>query len=328
MSHLIFKKYLFFIVLLCGLILSSIGFADQTNNSQTLQLTAAQPLSAQSTDISQYETISKENLDSGNLFGDTNADQQKAFQAVTRDAMPMTPKQIVDLRQMVNETKRASALPVNIPPKPTLSTKLVNLSPGAVPPVIRLQKGFITTIVFVDATGADWPMESYDLGDSKAFNLKTGGSNVVMIQAMQEYAYTNLAIKLKGLSTPVMLTLVPSQKDVDYRIDLQIQRPGPNAKVSVKTVVKAPSVNNAVLLGVLNGIPPQGSKELKVSESGSSAWVVNKDMYLRTPLTLLSPEWMAVMTSTDGTNVYELKASPSVLVSKYGKPTAVKIEGL
>ena len=50
-----------------------------------------------------------------------------------------------------------------------------------------------------------------------------------MVQARSTYTYGNLAVKLAMLNTPVMLTLVPGQKVVDYRVDLRIQGLGPNA---------------------------------------------------------------------------------------------------
>jgi intracellular multiplication protein IcmK len=50
-------------------------------------------------------------------------------------------------------------------------------------------------------------------------------------------------------------------------------------------------------------------------------------MYLRTSLTVLSPSWIGIMPSADGTNAYEMQQSSDVLVSKDGKPFLLKIEG-
>jgi intracellular multiplication protein IcmK len=50
-------------------------------------------------------------------------------------------------------------------------------------------------------------------------------------------------------------------------------------------------------------------------------------MYLRTRLTLLSPGWVGRMVSPDGMMAYELQKTSSVLVSQYGNPMTLKIEG-
>ena len=208
-----------------------------------------------------------------------------------------------------------------------MSTQTVNLAPGATPPVVRLQQGFVTSVVFVDNTGADWPIDSYDLGNSKAFNIQVAsGSNTMMIQAIDMYTYGNLAVNLKGLSTPVMLTLVPGGQAVDYRLDLRIQDAGPNATMSNTNQIASPVSDE--LLSVLDGVPPADSQILQVSDSQSQAWLLGDKMYLRTHLTVLSPSWDSVVTSPDGMKAYEMQKSPMVLVSKFGQPVQLTIEGL
>ena len=311
--------------MVCG-----VTFAQTSNveNSDSLQLT---PVSPSYENMQADRFTSNRQLDPKSLFPKPEADQRTAFNQMTQNAMPMTPEQILRLRQMLAETKQAAAMPALTPPQPTLSTKIVHLEPGAVPPVIRLQEGFVTTVMFVDITGSNWPIESYDIGDPKSFNFKVGGSNILMMQALKMYAYTNLAIKLKGLATPVVLTLVPAERKVDYRINFQIQRSGPHAQISVKTSQSSPAsmINNDALLSFLNNVPPEGANPLKVvGIEDCQAWTLNNKMYIRTSLTLLSPGWMTVMTSSDGTNAYELKPASTLLFSKYGQPVQVKIEGL
>jgi len=109
-----------------------------------------------------------------------------------------------------------------------------------------------------------------------------------MIQAMKLYNYGNLAVRLRGLNTPVMLTLIPGQKAVDYRVDLRIQGFGPNAKSMPMEEGIPPSAND-VLLHVLEGVPPAGSQRLTVSGGDARAWTINDRMYVRTNLTILSP---------------------------------------
>ncbi len=51
----------------------------------------------------------------------------------------------------------------------------------------------------------------------------------------------------------------------------------------------------------------------------AQAWVNGETLYLRTRLTLLSPSWVATMTSADGTKAYELLNTSTLLVSDNGK---------
>ncbi|KTD66076.1 DotH/IcmK family type IV secretion protein [Legionella spiritensis] len=252
----------------------------------------------------------------------------KAFEGVTRQLFPLTPEQILRLKQIYQENNFAEASTAGTPPKPTATSQFVNLSPGSTPPVIRLSQGFVSSLVFLDSTGAPWPISAYDLGDPSSFNIQWDKtSNTLMIQSMKLYNYGNLAVRLRGLNTPVMLTLIPGQKAVDYRVDLRVQGYGPNAKNMPMEEGIPPSASD-VLLHVLDGVPPQGSKRLTVSGGDARAWLLNEKMYVRTNLTILSPGWIGSMTSADGMHAYEMQKSPVLLVSWHGKVMQLKVEGL
>lgn len=259
---------------------------------------------------------------------DAEVIENKAFKDMTRSIYPLTPEQIVQLKQMQQTIEFAKTSTPGTPPKPTATSQFVNLSPGSTPPVIRLAQGFVSSLVFLDSTGAPWPIAAYDLGDPAAFNIQWDKtSNTIMIQAMKLYNYGNLAVRLKGLNTPVMLTLIPGQKAVDYRVDLRVQGYGPNAKNMPMEEGVPPSASE-LLLHVLDGVPPPGSKHLAVTGGDARAWLSNDRMYVRTNLTILSPGWLASMTSADGTHAYEMQKSPVLLVSWHGKVMQLKVEGL
>lgn len=252
----------------------------------------------------------------------------KAYKDMKRNLYPLNNEQIVQLKQAYQDNEYAQASPAGTPPKPTATSQFVNLSPGSTPPVIRLSQGFVSSLVFLDSTGAPWPIAAYDLGDPSSFNIQWDKtSNTLMIQALKLYNYGNLAVRLKGLNTPVMLTLIPGQKAVDYRVDLRVQGYGPQAK-SMPMEEGIPPAANDLLLHVLDGVPPPGSRRLTVSGGDARAWVSNEKMYVRTNLTVLSPGWLGSMTSADGTHAYEMQKSPVLLVSWHGKVMQLKVEGL
>jgi intracellular multiplication protein IcmK len=133
-------------------------------------------------------------------------------------------------------------------------------------------------------------------------------------------------IRLVGLMTPLTLELVSGQRVVDFRTDIHVSGIGPNSK-DLPLGNGLPMGANNFLLSVLDGIAPPGSKLLTVKGGDCQAWMLGDKMFLRTRLTLLSPGWVGKMVSPDGMYAYEVQKSSSVLVSQYGEPIELKIEG-
>lgn len=252
--------------------------------------------------------------------------QDQAFAGVTETMLPMSPAQIRHLRELFGEVQQSSTEIPGVPPKPTSTSIVVNLAPGAAPPVVRLSGGFVTSLVFLDATGAAWPIQAYDIGDPKSFNIQWDKKgNTLLIQAMNFYKQGNLAVMLKDLNTPIMLTLLPGQKAVDYRVDMQIPRMGPNAEPYMSGL---PNPANPELLNVLNGMPPSHGQALKVIGGECQAWVTEDKLFLRTPLTVISPSWISTMSGPDGAmHAYELPKASVILALQQGKMVKLILEG-
>ncbi len=256
-----------------------------------------------------------------------SSESEEAFNAMMQQNMPLNPQQVVKLKQLIDQSQRAAAMPANVPPKPVSSTLMVNLAPGTTPPAIRLAQGYVTSLVFVDSTGAPWPVAAYDIGDPKTTNIQWDGkSNVLLLQASAPYGDSDLVIRLIGMPTPITLALVLGQRVVDYRTDIHVSGLGPNSK-DVPTGTGLPNSANQLLLGVLDGIAPPGSKPLTVRGGDCMAWLLGDKMFMRTRLTVLSPGWVGRMVSPDGMYAYEIQKSSSVLVSQYGQPIELKIGG-
>jgi intracellular multiplication protein IcmK len=296
--------------------------------------------------------------DANALFQPNGMARDAAFTRVSRQALPMTPGQVVKLKKMIAATQQAAATVVGTPPKPVTSSLIVSLAPGASPPVVHLQKGFVTSLVFVDSGGQKWPIDGFDIGDKNAFDVQwTQGTNILLVQARSLYTYGNLAVKLRGLSTPVMVTLIPGQSVVDYRVDLHVSGKSPTSNQSINSsygpggssgtnggaagsqggsesqgIVQSGA--DQVLLNVLNAVPPAGAKDLTVSGASCDttlnncrAWIYRNKLYLRIPYSLLSPGWISDMQSSDGMKAYILQKTPTVLISDYGKSGQLSIEG-
>ncbi|HXH55103.1 MAG TPA: DotH/IcmK family type IV secretion protein [Gammaproteobacteria bacterium] len=252
--------------------------------------------------------------------------RDEAFKQLLDKISPLTPAQIIQMRKQEDKTQQAIATTPSAPPRPVSSTLTIDLSPGVTPPVVRLSAGFVSSLIFVDSTGEQWPISDYSLGNPKNFNIQWDRkSNALFIQSTTAYSSANLAIRLAGLDTPVMLSLVSGQKEVDYRVDCQVQGRGPNAAMPL-VGDGLPTVTPS-LLSVLDGVPPPGSQELAVSGGYGRAWLSKGKLIFRTQLTVLSPAWSATVSSPDGTRVYEMANTPLILASQNGRTVKIELKG-
>ena len=323
--------WLLYLLLLSGIFISLPAFSQDGDSQssvaqfqQWLREQDAQNQQAVANAASSQETAVVDS-NAQNSAGESDISQQ-AFSELKKQTMPLSLAQMEEFKQLVQNSDRVSQGSTGTPPKPVSSTLVVNLAPGATPPAVRLSQGFISSLVFVDSSGAPWPIEAIDLGNPTAFKLQWDSvSNIIMIQPLETYTYANLALRLKGLTTPVMLTLVPGQAEVDYRVDLRVSGVGPNS-TGQATSMALPEGADPVLLNVLDGIPPSGSTELTVRGVKGQAWSSGDTLYLRVKSTVLSPGWIDQMVSPDGTHAYALPMTPTVLISYHGKPIEVQIE--
>lgn len=254
--------------------------------------------------------------------------RDEAFKELLNKTFPLKPDQIIKLHKELDNSQIAVSMTPGTPPQPIFSTLTVDLSPGATPPIIRLAAGFVTSIVFADSTGQPWPVMDYSLGNPSGFNIKWDSkTNTLFIQSTKEHISGNMAVRLAKLDTPIMISLVTGQKDVDYRVDMQVPGSGPNAEAAVVDLSMPQSASSA-LLGALDGVPPSGSIELNVAKEYGRAWSYNGKLLFRTKLTLLSPAWSASVSSPDGTRVYELMPTPLLLAAKNGKTIKIELTGL
>jgi intracellular multiplication protein IcmK len=272
-----------------------------------------------------------ENVDTSRRMSPGQEKRDAAFNLLLEDALPLSPTQIKRLRKLYEMSEEAVNTTPKAPPTPMSTSMMVNLDPGTTPPIIRLSAGFVSSLVFTDVTGEPWPIVSYDVGDPKVFNIAWDTrSNTIFAQSLKLYSHGNLAIRLQDLSTPIMLSLVSGgQREVDFRVDLQVASRGPNAKMPIMSDSSLmPARVNASLINILDGVAPPGSLQLEISGGQGKAWLANKKMYFRSPLTVISPAWLSMVSSPDGTHVYEMAPTPLILASQDGRTVNIQVKGL
>lgn len=256
-------------------------------------------------------------------FGDP---KDPNFQNLLKQQFPMSPEQIKIFRETLNIYEQAMQDQVRNP-TPIMSTRSVNLDPGSSPPPVRISTGYVSSLIFIDETGAPWPIKAYDIGNQKAFNVQWDKtSNLMMLQGLIPYANTNMVVLLHNLETPVILNLVNDQHKVDYRLDLRIPGMGPKATTPmIKSNIPA---SDDLLMSLLDGIPPERAKLLRVNGAAASAWLLDdSEILLRTRLTVLSPSYTSSMRSADGMKVYRMNKTPLIIASKDGNTYRLNVEG-
>lgn len=242
--------------------------------------------------------------------------------------LPLTPDQIRQLRRRLDAVQRATAEAPHVPPKPRLGQVLVDLSPGATPPVVRVAAGHGAVITFLDSTGSPWPVVAAENAAKDSFSLAQAvpGSSTISLNAESNYGNGSMTVYLKDLPTPITLTMLSGQPVVDYRLDVRVPLPGPNAKPSPVPVKPIPDVSfDTRLADVLDGTPPASLKPLVIAGLQGQAWRDGNQMFLRTRMTLLSPAPTQVTSSQDGTKAYGMDWTPVIVLSDDGKPVTLKV---
>ncbi len=255
---------------------------------------------------------------------------QEAYKAVSEETSPLTPDQIHTLRKMVDEAERAASAPPRFVPKPVSTSVTALLTPGATPPVIRLSSNFVTSLLFLDQAGNPLNVIDVTSGGSEAFTITWSQSpkftNKIDISPKSTYANGNVSVLLEGVNnTPVSLTLVSGQREVDYRVDVRVKGRFMNGGTGVSASL--PEGTNPVMLTLLDGVAPDGAKSLISSNGDVQAWDYRNRFYVRTGQTLLSPAYITTMRSADGTAVYEIPPTSALVILMGGATNQVNLSG-
>jgi intracellular multiplication protein IcmK len=256
---------------------------------------------------------------------------QRAEQVVS----PFSNSEIVRLRQKLDGSRKAKAYrPVRTVPR--ISSASVDLSPGSALPIARTLPGEMTTLVFVDATGAPWPLAAAPrVSDARYFEVEwLQGTPAVVISALSAYEDGNVTVFLSGLATPIVIKLStgePDSKDrsrvVDYRLDLRVPGRGPNATAPFLGPGKI-ALYDDVMQAFLDGLPPKDAKRVQ-THGGAAArtqiWQYGDAMFVRTAYDIQTA-FDQSMASGDGTRVYRLAPTPYVTLSDMGRSVTLQLD--
>lgn len=255
------------------------------------------------------------------------ADQQKKLEDATFDMalkalLPLSPQQIRTTLDKFRESREAAETPLTVPEART-EVQTASLDPAAEPLVARMAPGNVTTLSFLDATGAPWPIQDMSWAGPFQIQPTESGSNVIRVSPTTAHGVGNISIRLVDMVTPLVMRLTTGIDWVHFRLDVRIPKPGPLAKTPLIEYggLKTVAGKDEQMMGVLDGTPPSGAQKLKIEgvDGRTSAYQMSGRVYLRTPLTLLSPGWDASVSSADGVTVYAFNSAPVVLLSDEGR---------
>jgi len=254
--------------------------------------------------------------------------EQQAFDTALKQLLPLEPEQIRKTLEVFKVKREAAETPITVP-EPRQVVETLSLDPSDAPGLIKTAPGHVTTLTILDSTGAPWPIQDMSWAGKFEITTPESGGHVVRITPMTAHGVGNISIRLVDLITPVTVRLTTGIDEVHYRFDARIPRPGPLAKTPLIQYggLKAVAGRDDNMTGFLDGTPPKEAVRLKVSgaDGRTTAWKVAEQMYLRTPLTLLSPGWDSSVSSADGMNVYALNNAPVILLSDEGRMVRAQI---
>jgi intracellular multiplication protein IcmK len=245
---------------------------------------------------------------------------RKSYSRASTGLLPLSPDQVRTFMRHLQQTQEAAMPPYEGQPKGKIRIATIVLDPGAEPPMLHLAAGYVTTINMLDATGEPWPILDVGVGGNFDISPTKADTHIVRIMPLTRYSSGNISVLLKDLTTPIIFRLsADTTSDVDLRFDARVPKFGPGAKIPLVDRSRL-EAGDETIMAFLQNLPPKDAKRVKVGglDGRTLAWALNDKVYVRTPLSLLSPAWNASVNSADGMAVYEIGDAPVLLMSDNG----------
>ena len=184
-----------------------------------------------------------------------------------------------------------------------------------------MRRGYVTALSFTDMTGAPWPIEEARVdrrflppeGENGTEGEGAGSSHLLYLAPQAAYLRGTAVVKLAGLANPVAMSLRGTGADADFRVEIRLGIPGPDADPGAPAQPAGFHAADAVLLGLLGGDVPADAERLAVGggDAADRAWRRAGELLLLTRAHLLSPGPLAAERGPGGRWAYRLPDTPS-----------------
>lgn len=254
-----------------------------------------------------------------------------------------TPAQIQYLKENNLNIARVTASPYVEIPRPVVRSAAVNLAPGEQPPIIRLAKGMLTSIVITDNEGNPWPIEksvinAAQISDHTSLD-QNGETNIITIEPNEAITWSNISVTLRGKAIPVMFLLASGQPEVDMRVDARVPGISPVARGTAGQYVGEVTSHSAIseidnaALHFLDGNIPSVAERMQASTTGAQAWLYNDSLYVKTRYDVLYPSYFSKASTGEGTHIYRfdntvspIGVSTITFTQRGGQPVTISFE--
>lgn len=250
---------------------------------------------------------------------------------VIDQTVPLTAAEVRTLRRELDVRK--AALTENVtgraPVRLTTSIYNLDLSPGATPPVVRIEIGNGSIISFLDSAGRPWPAKVADNFSPNGLTLSQFTEHQLSIGTTSPNPLNaGVAVALEGLPVAITFSVITGQPVVDSQVHMIVPQYRNGTPPGVGSLRGEPSLTAGDLMSYLLRTPPASSKKLTVEGlSGAMAWQISPDrMVIRTSATVTTGAFR-VQGIGDGTYVYEIPLSPQIRVVQGDRFNTIRISG-
>ncbi len=238
-----------------------------------------------------------------------------------RQRLPFTLEQIRRIHDLDRARRRAQAFARPVPTHDIRSITL-GLDVSFPAPVIRAAQGYVTAIVFLDMTGAPWPVRRVLMRpEFRADGDADSASHIVYVAPIRAFDHGNVTVELDGLDLPVSLAvLVDDGAPADFRVAVRLPRAGPGAAADALQRHERFRAGDPLLGLFAAGTAPAGAVRVAVTggDRRDRAWRHRGRLYLKTPKTLLAPGPLEFERGPDGDWIHVLADIPFAVLSDDG----------
>lgn len=259
---------------------------------------------------------------------------EEPLRADFKELLQANPADVLALRNAVSAMQDAKHEPLDALPPALADTTEINLTVNEEVPVVYLAYLNPTTVDFVDATGAPWP-----IAETEAFNggfidikpVKNGLFNSMWVNPKATKGRAVVTVYLKGLQTPISYVAEADKTSYHRAKTIKVNKIGPNAivdKVSSMIAVEEGQANDDDLISAAYGIRPVDYKSLTTNNESVVAWGNSNAILIYTNLDPITPNPIRVHEGQNGWRSYRLPITSRIQFSnKTGSVVEVILGG-